>query len=385
MKFEHVLHLLRSYRTQGGEQILFLLQPSTMESIYNCVVSAGARDCLELGTGHGATTCIIAAALDEIGGGCVTTIDMLVREPIGVRVLAQHVGLTQYIKVIADSVGYNWHLGEMIGRQTVAGVCSPCLDFCFLDGAHEWGVDALASFLVAKLLRPGAWLILDDLDFKLRGCQPGWETVFAGRSDKELDTCQVGQVFNLVLRQHPGFADFIVTDGGRTGWGRRTCDEPPAWQPTGLVLDPAPLDWQQSFSATEALLQAPRSDGIIVRACGTAVEVQATQPDPYFTLVSGVDMELSIDIVSLRLRLMAPAQETLQLYWISGEAQHFTEAQSVRVKVAAADGWQDITVRINGSREPRSVRGLRLDPADGLSSLLCENVAFGGRHRRTPG
>ena len=185
MKFEQVHHRLRSYRTPQEEQVLFLLQQDTMESLYNCVVNAGARECLELGTGYGATTCVIAAALDEIGGGRVTTIDMLVREPIGVHVLAQHVGLERYINVIADSVGYNWHLGEIVARQTSEGVCSPCLDFCFLDGAHEWGADALATFLVAKLLRPGAWLALDDLDFKLRGCQPGWETVFAGRSDKE--------------------------------------------------------------------------------------------------------------------------------------------------------------------------------------------------------
>jgi predicted O-methyltransferase YrrM len=67
MTFEHVLDLLRSYRTKEGEQVLFLLAQDTMESIYNCVLNSGARACLELGTGLGGTTCVIAAALDELG------------------------------------------------------------------------------------------------------------------------------------------------------------------------------------------------------------------------------------------------------------------------------------------------------------------------------
>lgn len=87
--------------------------------------------------------------------------------------------------------------------------------------AHEWEPDALAAFLVARLMRPGAWTALDDLDFRLRGCYPGWETAFATRSERELDTCQVGMVYDLVLRQHPDFTQFIKTDAGRTGWTRK--------------------------------------------------------------------------------------------------------------------------------------------------------------------
>jgi predicted O-methyltransferase YrrM len=385
MKFEDIHQRLSSYRTPQGEPVLFLIQPSTMENIYNCVVSSGATECLELGTGYGATTCVIAAALDELGGGRVTTIDMLVREPIGVHVLARHVGLERYINVVADSVGYNWHLADMIERQTNGGVCSPCLDFCFLDGAHEWAPDALATFLVAKLLRPGAWLVLDDVDFRLRGCQPGWETVFAGRTDKELDACQVGMVFNLVLRQHPDFAEFTVTDGGRTGWARRKLGKPATWQPTGLVLDPAPLDWQETFPAADIVQQAWRSDGITIRKQGRSLAVRAVQPDPYFVLPDSVDYGRPIDIVSLRLRLTAPAEETLQVFWIEGDAEHFSERQSTRLKVSASPDWQDLTVRITSWAEPRLVRGLRLDLTDGPSTLLWDHLAVGGWHRRAVG
>jgi predicted O-methyltransferase YrrM len=381
MTFEHVLDLLRSYRTKEGEQVLFLLAQDTMESIYNCVLNSGARACLELGTGLGGTTCVIAAALDELGGGRVTTVDMLVREPIGVDVLAQHTGLTQYIEVISDPVGYNWHLGEMINRQTGKGTCAPCLDFCFLDGAHEWGPDALATFLVAKLLRPGSWLVLDDLDFKLRGCQPGWKTVFADRTDRELDAFQVDRVFNLVLRQHPDFGEFTVSDGGRTGWARKKSPDPASWYPSGLVLDPITLDWREPFAASDVVEQSQCSDGLTVTKQDTAVSLRATRNDPNFIVPDSVCKDRPIDVLSLRLRLVAPTTETLQVFWIDGLGHPFNEKQSIRAKIAASDDWHDLTIRINGSDKPRPVHAIRLDLTDGPSSLLLESMSIGGWHR----
>ena len=185
-----------------------------------------------------------------------------------------------------------------------------------------------------------------------------------------------------MLRQHPDFADFVLTDGGRTGWARRKQGGLAAWQPTGRILDPIPLDWQESFSAEDIIQQAQHTDGITARKQGTSIAVQATQPDPYFVLPSTIDKGRPIDIVSLRLRLIAPAEETLQVFWIEGDMEYFTEARSVRLKIAASDDWQDVTVRINSLCEPRPIRGIRFDLTDGPSSLLWENVAVGGWHRR---
>ena len=35
----------------------------------------------------------------------------------------------------------------------------------FLDGSHNFDIDGLAVVLAEKLLRPGGWLLLDDLDW----------------------------------------------------------------------------------------------------------------------------------------------------------------------------------------------------------------------------
>jgi predicted O-methyltransferase YrrM len=379
MKFDEIYELLRSYRTPQGEQLLFLLQEPTMRSIYDCVVATSARHCLELGTGYGATTCIIAAALEECGGCEVTTVDLSVRQPIGVDALARYTGMSRYINVVAEPAGYNWYLADVVARQSFGTACQPHLDFCFLDGAHEWAPDALATFLVAKLLRPGAWFVLDDLDFKLRFCQPNWEKIFASRSDKELDAHQVGMVFNLVLCQHPDFVDFTVTDSGRTGWARKKASVLPTWQPNGRVLGPVRPIWQETFTALDVITGSRCTPGIKLQQQGSLIALQATAGDPFIIFPPTIDQGRPIDVVTLRVRLIEPAAETLQLFWIAGDAAGFSEEQSVRVSLQASDGMQDCTIRINGTRNPQTLRGLRIDPTDGPSVLLWESLTVAGR------
>lgn len=378
MKFDDIYSVLHDYRTPDGGRLLFLLAPGTMRSIYDCVLHSGARECLELGTGYGATTCVIAAALEELGGGRVTTVDIMVHEPIGIHVLAAHTGLSRYMNIVCDTAGYNWHLADMIAARTGNGVCAPCLDFCFLDGAHEWGADALAVFLVAKLLRPGAWLAMDDLDFRLRGCMPAWETEFAGRTEKELDAYQLDRVFNLVLRQHPDFGEFALADTGRTGWARKKHSEPAAWLPVAHVLDPLALDWQETFLAADLLTQSQCNNGIAIRKKSGAAQLLLSLIDPFIILPDHLVGGRPIEVVTLRIRLMKPDTEILQLFWTDTEQEHFAETNSMRVKLSAAAQWQDIFIRVNGTATPRTVRSLRLDPTDGPATVLWEGLSIGG-------
>ena len=51
----------------------------------------------------------------------------------------------------------------MRSRSDGAGTVEPVYDFVYLDGAKHWTIDGLAVVLVEKLLRPGGWLLMDDL------------------------------------------------------------------------------------------------------------------------------------------------------------------------------------------------------------------------------
>lgn len=174
-----------------------------------------------MGTGFGATTCVLGAAVEELGRGHVVTIDMYLHQPVNVKVLLDHAHLDpQLVEVVADKLGYNWYLADLIQQQTHNDVCKPLFDFCLLDGAHEWEPDALAFQLIANLLKPGAWIALDDINFNLRMI-PNWRETHGHYSDRELDTFQIKMVYDLMVRQHPDFCDFRLTHGGRIGWARK--------------------------------------------------------------------------------------------------------------------------------------------------------------------
>lgn len=62
--------------------------------------------------------------------------------------------------------------------------------------------------------------MLDDLNFHLRSIE-NWQDSHGHLSERELDTDQVGMVFDLVVRRHPAFGNFRVTHDGRIGWAQK--------------------------------------------------------------------------------------------------------------------------------------------------------------------
>ena len=68
MKFKDVLAEL--------EGIPFM-EPDRAESLYEFIIKNELCDCLELGFAHGVGSCYVAAALDELGRGSLTSVDLL--------------------------------------------------------------------------------------------------------------------------------------------------------------------------------------------------------------------------------------------------------------------------------------------------------------------
>jgi len=227
MKYEAVMKALREFRTPPNFPAnIFLLPEGGMSKIYAHIVRYRLKNCLELGSGFGATSCVMGAAAEEIGGE-VTTIDLL-RPAVNAEMLKAHCGLGDSLHCIVDSLGYNWWLADLIERQTQDdGTSTALFDLVFIDGAHEWQPDALAALLAVKLLRPGGWLVLDDLNFNLRMI-PNWHETHGTYSDRELDCFQIERVWRLVVTQYPELGQFKITDGGRIGWCQKKVDSTPA-------------------------------------------------------------------------------------------------------------------------------------------------------------
>ncbi|MBB1249812.1 class I SAM-dependent methyltransferase [Rhizobium sp. G21] len=128
--------------------------------IYETILENRLKNTLELGFACGVGSCYIAGALDELGEGSLVSVDMpnaRDRVPTGPE-LSRSIGLDAYIQFVFHELGYNWFLMDAVAENK-------SFDFCFLDGAHTWDVDALAFYLTDLVLIPGGVIIFDDLDW----------------------------------------------------------------------------------------------------------------------------------------------------------------------------------------------------------------------------
>jgi predicted O-methyltransferase YrrM len=201
------------------------MSPEQGRIVYDHVRASGARDVLELGTAHGVGAAYLAAA-----GARVTTVDHAgaAFDPAPEDVLAR-AGVGDRVTIVREFSSYTWWLKERVAeRSDAAGNVSPCFDFVYLDGAKNWTVDGFAVVLVEKLLRPGGWLLLDDLDYAYAR-DPGREAtdgiVHRELSEPERTQPHLRAVFELVVAQHPSFTELRVQDEW-WGWARKAPGEP---------------------------------------------------------------------------------------------------------------------------------------------------------------
>jgi predicted O-methyltransferase YrrM len=197
--------------------------------LYDAIREANAREVLELGTAHATATAYRAAAVAANGGGRVTTVDRYRFGHWDPEETVAKAGLTEYVEFVReDYSSYTWWLKRLIQERSDAeGNCEPLFDFCFLDGAHDWHIDGLAVVLVERLLKPGAWLVLDDYRWTYESSTVPEHLPL---SDEERRAHQIAEVFDVLLRPHPSFDTFRVVDDA-VAWARKGDG------PRRLVLD----------------------------------------------------------------------------------------------------------------------------------------------------
>jgi predicted O-methyltransferase YrrM len=220
MDFEAIAEAVRGFRNMTPEQ---------GRKIYDHVRSTRPSEILELGTSYGVSAAYMAAALEANGHGRVTTVDHVrsnspqsLLDRLGPAV-ARRIDLVRI-----DSSSYNWWLKDQVAsRADSAGNCAPLYDLCYIDGAHNWTVDGFAVVLCEKLLRPGGWLLLDDLNWTYRSDPHGMRErgVFFPLSASETTTPHIRGVFELIVKPHPAFDDFRL-ENDSWAWARKSATEP---------------------------------------------------------------------------------------------------------------------------------------------------------------
>lgn len=105
------------------------------------------------------------------------------------------------------SDSYNWHLHKLIAQRDDFR-----FDYCFLDGAHTYAIDALSFFLCDILLSPGGYLYFDDYEWRLRGSSldPLKVPAIADQyTDEQIDAFQVKMIVDDLVRPLARYSEVV--------------------------------------------------------------------------------------------------------------------------------------------------------------------------------
>jgi len=172
---------------------------------YEFILENQLGNCLELGFLHGVSSAYIAGALQDLGFGHLMTIDLISakdRKPNIEEVLAE-TQLRDLVTIFYEPRSFNWRLMRLLqqGRQE-------SFDLCYIDGGHNWYDTGFAFCLVERLLKPGGWVVFDDLSFTYRQSSMKDKQWVKRMPEEEQVEQQVRLVFELLVETNPNFGTF---------------------------------------------------------------------------------------------------------------------------------------------------------------------------------
>ncbi len=196
------------------------MPPDRGKIVYDFIRSARPERILELGFAHGTSACYMAAALEENGAGRILTIDHLRarnREPNLLQLL-ERTGLASRVEPVFCERSYTWELLKLLEANTRDGVTTPVFDFVFIDGGHTWDSDGFSFLLADRLLKPGGWMLFDDVLWT--PATMAGEAWVEEMPEEERNVAHVEKVFHLLVIPHGGYGDFQFD--GTWAWARKT-------------------------------------------------------------------------------------------------------------------------------------------------------------------
>ncbi|HNP35698.1 MAG TPA: class I SAM-dependent methyltransferase [Woeseiaceae bacterium] len=196
------------------------MRPAQATILRDLIVNENASDLLEIGFFHGKSSAYFAAVLEDLGRGHLVTIDLepaRKREPNIEQVLAT-LNLGHRVTPIYAHRSYTWELAKMIQANP-----RPQFDFCYFDGGHTWDCTGFGFALVDMLLRPGGWIVFDDLKWTIKEAMKSRTSApryWRACSADESATPAVKLVFDTLV-PHLGYTDIRMIDQRRWGIARK--------------------------------------------------------------------------------------------------------------------------------------------------------------------
>ncbi|WIJ24026.1 class I SAM-dependent methyltransferase [Devosia sp. RR2S18] len=116
----------------------------------------------EIGVGVGATTFAIAKRLNGRGKLLLFDFEVSVDELARDLLNEGFSNIEAYGNSRKTYDSYSWNLAQIALKKRREG-SGPMLDFAYLDGAHSFVHDAPAAILLKELVKPGGFILFDDL------------------------------------------------------------------------------------------------------------------------------------------------------------------------------------------------------------------------------
>jgi predicted O-methyltransferase YrrM len=172
------------------------------------LATTGCKNIAEIGVEWGSTSKEIAKWLE--GKGVLHLFDYEDR----VKLVAERLRQAGFTNIVGHGNSrrtldsYNWSLMEILRDGNV-----PAFDYVFLDGAHTWPIDALAFFLIDRLLAPGGYLDFDDYDWTIDSSPTVNPRVYPPMrrlyTEEQMRSQQVALVVNLLVRKGGNYEELV--------------------------------------------------------------------------------------------------------------------------------------------------------------------------------
>lgn len=165
---------------------------------YDLICNYQLQRGLELGTFHGVSTCYLGAAFSQ-NDGSIWTVDLAEnnkRQP-HIREFIQKLGATN-IGYTESAAGAIWEMHKLIRNQEK-------FDFIFIDADHTFEGCLSQVTLAKRLINPGGWLALDDLNW----VPPIGSAHFEGWQRKDrLELREIHEVWEWHIKRDPFWCNF---------------------------------------------------------------------------------------------------------------------------------------------------------------------------------
>lgn len=190
---------------QPGYELISQPDSSFLRDLAAILESGNTDPCVaEIGIGVGATTVAVCRMLNNRGRFHLFDFaDKLEKLRKDLDALGFHnLGYFGNSRRRWDS--YNWSLLQLIERES-----EPIYDYVYVDGVHTVFHDALAFYLVDKLLKPGGCINFDDYYWSF-STSPYLNpernpTIHDFLTDEQIEARHVKLVVDLLVERHEGY------------------------------------------------------------------------------------------------------------------------------------------------------------------------------------